>query len=206
MAYGHPPEQLYLFCFLVLFTHGILFRFTRKIEKVLSALTLVLGGAASGKSVTAEKIILNSGLHPVYLATSRVFDEEMEAKIKVHKARRNARWINVDAANDTAQALKSCVQGHAVLLDCATMWLTNALLDGDDLSDAQSNLLNALSDCAAPVVVVSNEVGQGIVPDNALARQFREAQGRLNIALAAQADCVIHVVAGLSQTLKGVHP
>ena len=86
------------------------------------------------------------------------------------------------------------------------MWLTNALLDGDDLSDAQSNLLNALSDCAAPVVVVSNEVGQGIVPDNALARQFREAQGRLNIALAAQADCVIHVVAGLSQTLKGVHP
>ena len=175
-------------------------------KKVLSSLTLVLGGAASGKSAIAENIILNSGLRPVYLATSRVLDEEMEVKIKVHKARRDARWMNIDAAQDTVEPLNSRAQGQAVLLDCATMWLTNALLDGDDLADAQSNLLNALSDCAAPVVVVSNEVGQGIVPDNALARQFREAQGRLNIALAARADCVIHVVAGLSQTLKGVHP
>ena len=86
------------------------------------------------------------------------------------------------------------------------MWLTNVMLEERDLEAAQTRLLTALSDCAAPVVVVSNEVGQGIVPDNALARRFREAQGRLNIALAAQADCVLHVLAGLVDVRKGVTP
>ena len=86
------------------------------------------------------------------------------------------------------------------------MWLTNVIMDDQDIKTAQNDLLFALRTCDAPVVVVSNEVGQGIVPDNALARQFREAQGRLNIALAAQADCVLHVVAGLTRVLKGDAP
>ncbi len=93
--------------------------------------------------------------------------------------------------------------GEIALIDCATMWLSNHLLEGSDLQQAQNDLLHALRDCAAPWIIVSNEVGQGIVPDNAMARQFREAQGRLNIALAAEADTVVQVIAGLPQVLKG---
>lgn len=173
---------------------------------MLPSLTFVLGGAASGKSVVSEALISNSGLRPVYVATSRVFDDEMQAKVDTHIDRRDQRWVTHDAPKDVAGVLRECTADQGVLLDCATMWLTNVILDGDDVSDAQSVLLQALCVCPAPVIVVSNEVGQGIVPENALARQFREAQGRLNIALAAQADCVVHVVAGLSHVLKGTLP
>nr|WP_299618225.1 bifunctional adenosylcobinamide kinase/adenosylcobinamide-phosphate guanylyltransferase [uncultured Tateyamaria sp.] len=173
---------------------------------MLSGLSFVLGGAASGKSVFAEGLIENSGLRPVYLATSRVYDAEMQEKVDLHISRRDARWETFDAPKDVAAVLSCCTSDQAVLLDCATMWLTNVMLDEDDLATAQSGFLSALKACPAPVVVVSNEVGQGIVPENALARRFREAQGRLNIALAAQADCVIHVVAGLPQCLKGEMP
>lgn len=175
-------------------------------KKVLPSLTFILGGAASGKSAFAERLIINSKLEPVYIATARIFDDEMQQKIDRHIARRDARWVRHDAPKDVATVLEACTSAQAVLLDCATMWLTNVMLDGDDPKDAQDDLLNALGRCSAPVVVVSNEVGQGIVPDNALARRFREAQGRLNIAIAAQADSVIHVVAGLSHVLKGTHP
>lgn len=195
-----------MLCALVMSTDEELFWFTRKMKKVLPALTFVLGGAASGKSVVAESLILNSGLRPTYVATARCFDDEMQAKIDTHVARRNSTWTTYDASKNVHAALKSCVAEQAVLLDCATMWLTNVMLDSDDLAMAQAALLKAFQACPAPLVVVSNEVGQGIVPENALARTFREAQGRLNIALAAQADCVIHVVAGLSRVLKGTHP
>ncbi|MEM6371843.1 MAG: bifunctional adenosylcobinamide kinase/adenosylcobinamide-phosphate guanylyltransferase [Pseudomonadota bacterium] len=173
---------------------------------MLPSLTLVLGGAASGKSVSAEKIIINSGLIPVYLATARIWDDEIKLKVQAHRTRRAGAWTTLSAEVDLGPSLASARAEQAVLLDCATMWLTNVMLDELDIESAQSGLLSALADCAAPVVVVSNEVGQGIVPDNALARRFREAQGRLNIALAAQADCVIHVVAGLERTLKGISP
>jgi adenosylcobinamide kinase/adenosylcobinamide-phosphate guanylyltransferase len=172
-------------------------------KKVLPPSTFILGGAASGKSVFAENLILNSGLNPVYLATARIFDDEVQSKVDSHIARRDSRWATLNAPKDIAQALRSCTPDQAILLDCATMWLTNVMLDGDDVDAAQSALLTALGTCKAPVVVVSNEVGQGIVPENALARRFREAQGRLNIALAAHSDCVIHVVAGLGNVLKG---
>lgn len=173
---------------------------------MLPSLTFVLGGAASGKSVVSETLILNSGLRPVYVATSRVFDDEMQAKVDTHIGRRDGRWVSYDAPKDVGGVLTKCTADQAVLLDCATMWLTNVMLDSNDVQDAQVALLQALSACPAPVIVVSNEVGQGIVPENALARQFREAQGRLNIAFAAQADCVIQVVAGLSNVLKGTQP
>jgi adenosylcobinamide kinase/adenosylcobinamide-phosphate guanylyltransferase len=175
-------------------------------KKVLPPLTFILGGAASGKSVFAEKLILNSGLNPVYLATARIFDDEVQTKVDAHIARRDSNWITLNAPRDIAQALKNSTTDQAILLDCATMWLTNVMLDGDDVDAAQSALLTALGTCKAPVVVVSNEVGQGIVPENALARRFREAQGRLNIALATHSECVIHVVAGLGNTLKGTGP
>ena len=170
---------------------------------MLPSLTFVLGGAASGKSLVAENIIYNSDLQLVYVATSRIFDDEMQTKINTHIARRDARWTTISVEKDIPEVLVKLTNNQAVLIDCVTMWLTNTILDGDDVDLAQSNFLRALTASSASLVVVSNEVGQGIVPDNALSRQFREAQGRLNIALAARADCVIHVVAGLSHVLKG---
>ena len=166
----------------------------------------MLGGAASGKSVWAENLLLSSGLASVYLATSRAFDDEIKFKIKLHKSRRNKDWINIEAEKHLAKPLSSLQAGQAVLIDCATMWLTNQMMDEADLEAAQNELLTALANCAAPVVIVSNEVGHGIVPDNALARSFREAQGRLNIALARRADLAVLVTAGLPQVLKGRLP
>ncbi len=175
-------------------------------EKMLSGLTFVLGGAASGKSKYAETVIENSGLGKIYVATARIWDEEIQAKVDLHQARRGADWTCLDAPIDVAGALGSASEKQATLLDCATMWLTNVMLDNHDLAAEQDRFLTALARSKGPVVVVSNEVGQGIVPDTPLGRAFREAQGRLNIALAAQADCVVHVVAGLPQVIKGVAP
>ncbi|MEY8841170.1 bifunctional adenosylcobinamide kinase/adenosylcobinamide-phosphate guanylyltransferase, partial [Cribrihabitans sp. XS_ASV171] len=107
---------------------------------------------------------------------------------------------------DPTAALAELSAGEICLIDCATMWLSNHLLAENDLTEAQATLFAALRACRAETVVVSNEVGQGIVPENALARRFREAQGRLNIALAAEADRVVHVVAGLPRPLKGDLP
>ncbi len=165
--------------------------------------TFVLGGAASGKSVWAEKLIESTDLELFYLATGRVLDDEVKSRVKIHRDRRNARWQTVEEPLDLAEPLSKLGPHQAVLIDCATMWLSNHLMEGSDLALAQSRLLAALQICAAPWVIVSNEVGQGIVPDNKLARQFREAQGRLNIALAGHADLAVQVIAGLPQVLKG---
>jgi adenosylcobinamide kinase/adenosylcobinamide-phosphate guanylyltransferase len=173
---------------------------------MLPKLTLVLGGAACGKSAFAENLLLTSGLEPVYVATSRVFDAEMETKIKIHRSRRYDLWHEIEADLNLNAPLSSLETTQAVLIDCATMWLTNQMMDGNDIAKEQIKFLNALNECPAPVVVVSNEVGHGIVPNNALARQFREAQGRLNIALAQQSDTAVMVVAGLPQLLKGTLP
>lgn len=173
---------------------------------MLPKLTFVLGGAASGKSQWAENLLLTSGLEPVYIATSRVFDDEIKSKIYLHEMRRGSLWKTVEADLDLKPALSGVAPTQAVLVDCATMWLSNHMMDGTDIETAQAALLGALAESAAPVVIVSNEVGHGIVPDNALARTFREAQGRLNIALAAQAELAVLVVAGLPQVLKGRLP
>lgn len=169
-------------------------------------MTLVLGGAASGKSAFAENLLLTSDLDPVYLATSRVFDAEIATKIKAHRSRRNDAWLDIEADLNLEAPLATLKTTQAVLIDCATMWLTNLLMDAVDLELAQDKFFDGLADCKAPVVIVSNEVGHGIVPDNALARHFREAQGRLNIAMASQADTVIFVTAGLPTVLKGALP
>ena len=168
--------------------------------------TFVLGGAASGKSAWAENLIETNILSATYLATGRILDAEVQARVDHHIARRDARWYTVEAPLDLAPTLSKLSVTDAVLIDCATMWLSNHMMDGSDLATAQEDLLRALQNCAAPWVIVSNEVGHGIVPDNALARQFREAQGRLNIALAAQADLAVQVTAGLPQILKGTLP
>ena len=127
----------------------------------------------------------------------------MRVKIADHKDQRGTGWTTIEAPLDIADALKSCPAGAVVLLDCATLWLSNMLLAERDIANAGTVLCDAIADCPAQVIVVSNEVGHGIVPDNKMARQFRNAQGRLNQALAAQAGLVVQVIAGLPQVLKG---
>ena len=165
--------------------------------------TFVVGGAASGKSAHAESLVLGAGGTPVYIATAEAHDAEMAAKIAAHREARAGRgWRTVEAPLDVAEVLKAATGGEVVLLDCATLWLTNVMLAGRDVEAEADRLLDALSACAAPVVVVSNEVGAGIVPETSLGRRFRAAQGRLNQRLAAAADHVVTVIAGLPLVLK----
>jgi adenosylcobinamide kinase/adenosylcobinamide-phosphate guanylyltransferase len=112
-------------------------------------------------------------------------------------------WTTIEAPLDVASALKAATKNDVVLVDCATLWLTNVILGNHDLDTQTQLLLTALTSCAAPVVIVSNEVGHGIVPDNALSRRFRNAQGQLNQTIAARADTVVAVMAGLPLALKG---
>jgi adenosylcobinamide kinase/adenosylcobinamide-phosphate guanylyltransferase len=171
----------------------------------LPPLTLVIGGARSGKSRLAERLVEASGRARRYVATAEAWDDEMRARIAEHRARR-AGWVTVEAPHDLGYALAGAAAYEAVLVDCATLWLTNRMLAGADLAAEEAGLAAALGAGGAPVVVVTNEVGQGIVPDNALARAFRDAQGRLNQALAARAGLVVLAVAGLPLAVKGALP
>jgi adenosylcobinamide kinase/adenosylcobinamide-phosphate guanylyltransferase len=173
---------------------------------MLPDVSLVLGGAASGKSAYAEALLDGAQGRRVYLATARVHDAEMRDKVDRHRRLRGGGWQTVEAPLEPGPALAAAPAGSAVLLDCATMWLSNHLLDETDLPAAEAALMDGLDACPGPVVVVSNEVGLSVVPENALARRFREAQGRLNQRLAARADLVVNIVAGLPQVLKGQLP
>jgi adenosylcobinamide kinase/adenosylcobinamide-phosphate guanylyltransferase len=169
-------------------------------------LTLILGGIASGKSAHAEMLATRSGLPRLYLATAQPFDDEMRAKIARHRDQRGPGWTTIEAPLDAAAALRAAPPGHVVLLDCATLWLSNHMLAGHDIATHRADLLTALAACASPVLVVSNEVGLAGIPENALARRFANEQGRLNQALAALADAVVLVTAGLPLILKGTAP
>ena len=173
---------------------------------MLPGLTLVLGGAASGKSEFAEGLVTATGRSRVYLATAQAYDDEMRAKLARHREARGPGWNTIEEPLETGRALATISGDTAVLLDCATMWLSNHLMAGNDLAEAEAGLMAGLALCAAPVVIVSNEVGASVVPENALARRFREAQGRLNQKLATKAGLVVNVIAGLPQALKGELP
>ncbi|SLN38329.1 bifunctional adenosylcobinamide kinase/adenosylcobinamide-phosphate guanylyltransferase [Roseisalinus antarcticus] len=175
-------------------------------HKTLQKLTLVLGGAASGKSAYAESLVTGTARPRVYIATAQAFDIEIERKIEVHRLSRGPNWTTVEAPTEVEHPLSQASDHDIVLLDCATLWLSNLLLSDADLEGAPARLCTALAACRAPVVVVSNEVGQGIVPEHAMGRTFREAQGRLNQAIAAEADLVVAVMAGLPLVLKGTLP
>lgn len=168
--------------------------------------TLVLGGASSGKSNIAEQMCMAQDLPRIYVATAQVYDDEMRAKVDAHKIERGAEWTTLEVPLDVAAALNDAPAGHIILLDCLTMWLTNHMLDEADIDAQTDRLISALQTCASPVVIVSNEVGQGIVPENALARRFRIAQGVLNRKIAATTPRVIGVMAGLPFALKGTLP
>jgi adenosylcobinamide kinase/adenosylcobinamide-phosphate guanylyltransferase len=166
-----------------------------------SSITLVLGGARSGKSRFAEGLLADRAGKRVYLATAEPGDAEMQTRIRLHRDRRGPGWRTVEAPLDVVPVLESA-NDAAVLLDCLTLWVSNLMAAGRDVDQAGEGLCAALSGARAPVVLVSNEVGLGIVPDNALARDFRDHAGRLNQTIAAAATRVYFLAAGLPLLLK----
>lgn len=172
----------------------------------LPALSLVLGGAASGKSRFAEALCAGRGGQKIYIATAEALDAEMRAKIDRHRTGRGQSWRTIEAPLAVADSLASAAPSDTVLIDCATLWLSNLMLAGADIDSEAQRLVAALAVCPAPVTIVSNELGMSVVPENALARRFRNEQGRLNQRLAAQADLAVLVVAGLPLVLKGRLP
>lgn len=165
-------------------------------------LVLVLGGARSGKSRHAEAVVEAAPAPWAYVATAQAFDAEMEARIALHLERRPAGWRTLDAPLALAAALRDLPSHQPALVDCLTLWLTNHLLAEHDLERETNELLAALAARPGLTVCVANEVGLGIVPDNALARRFRDAAGLLNQKIAAIADEVVMVVAGLPLVVK----
>ncbi len=165
-------------------------------------LTFVLGGARSGKSSHAEARVTALPAPWTYIATAQAFDDEMAERIARHRARREAGWETVDAPLDLAGALEAVTDGRPVLVDCLTLWLSNHMLADHDVEGESRRLADLLARPRGPWFVVSNEVGLGIVPDNALARRFRDAAGRLNQKVAAVADEVLFMAAGLPMRVK----
>jgi adenosylcobinamide kinase/adenosylcobinamide-phosphate guanylyltransferase len=165
-------------------------------------LTLVLGGARSGKSRYAEQMIERHAAPWLYVATAEARDAEMAERIKAHQARRGAGWATVEAPRDLAGALLAR-GSRPLLVDCLTLWLSNLMLSDADIEEETARLEQALDEARGPMALVANEVGAGVVPDNALARRFRDLQGQLNQRMAARADRVILMVAGLPLVVKG---
>ena len=171
--------------------------------RALPAVTLILGGARSGKSALAERLVLESGLQPVYLATAQALDAEMADRVRRHRDGRGAGWLTVEEPLELAPALAgAAATERAVLVDCLTLWLTNLLLAERDVNTAADELLACLAGLPGPAVLVSNEVGLGIVPMGELSRAFVDHAGRLHQRLAAVADWVRFVAAGLPLELK----
>jgi adenosylcobinamide kinase/adenosylcobinamide-phosphate guanylyltransferase len=169
----------------------------------LPQLTLVLGGARSGKSAYAERLLTAVPGPWAYIATAEAFDDEMRQRIAHHKLRRGEGWMDHETPIEVADALANRTAELPTLVDCLTLWVSNLMHQDRSVPGATEGMLAALSKRIAPCVIVSNEVGLGIVPQNALARAFRDEAGRLNQKIAAVADRVVFVAAGLPLTLKG---
>ena len=169
---------------------------------------LVLGGARSGKTAFAEALAIRSGAKPAYLATAEALDAEMRDRVATHKAGRAERFTTIEEPLALSDALlRASAEHDVVLVDCLTLWITNLLMASEDVSKAVSELGATLVQLkSAKVILVSNEVGMGIVPDNAMARTFRDLAGAAHQRLAEICDDVYFVVAGLPMTLKGEAP
>jgi len=169
----------------------------------LPSCDFLLGGARSGKTSLALERAEASGLSPVMIATAEARDEEMLARIGAHRAERGAAWATIEEPRDLAGVLSGAAGGRRILVvDCLTLWLSNLMLAEADVEAAIEALATVLARLSGPVILVSNEVGLGIVPENALARRFRDLQGRLNRRVAEVADRVTFVAAGLPLVLK----
>jgi adenosylcobinamide kinase / adenosylcobinamide-phosphate guanylyltransferase len=164
---------------------------------------LVLGGARSGKSAYAQRLAEAHGPERLYLATAAAGDEEMAARIARHQADRGQGWTTLEEPVEIATALLTHAQaGRVVVVDCLTLWLSNLMLAGHDPRPPLTALADAMNRLTGPAILVSNEVGMGIVPDHKLGREFRDWQGRANREIAAACDVVIFVAAGLPLQLK----
>ena len=173
----------------------------------LAPVTLVLGGARSGKSHYAEAQIERAAGGGTYIATATVEDDEMRTRIAEHRARRGPQWRTVEENLDLADAIAlSAEWRRPILVDCLTLWLASLIRAGGDVAAETDRLVAALAAANVPIVLVANEVGLGIVPENGLARTFRDAAGRLNQRMAALADRVVFMAAGLPMLLKDAVP
>jgi adenosylcobinamide kinase / adenosylcobinamide-phosphate guanylyltransferase len=167
-------------------------------------MTFVLGGARSGKSAFAERLAAETGLHRHYLATGQAYDDEMRQRIERHQVDRGDGWSTHEVPLHLAQKLRQIrTTGSVVLVDCLTLWVTNLMMAEDDVEKASLDLVESLSGQDGHLILVSNEVGLGIVPDNRMAREFRDHAGRLHQRIAAIADEVYFVAAGLPLKMKG---
>jgi adenosylcobinamide kinase / adenosylcobinamide-phosphate guanylyltransferase len=167
------------------------------------ATTLVLGGARSGKSAFAEQLIGASGLAKIYLATATAGDDEMRSRIAHHRKRRGDGWVTIEEPIALVDALaREATHGRAVLVDCLTLWLSNLMFAERDWDVEAARLSRFIGAAKQPIVLVSNEVGLGLVPETPLGRNFRDAQGRLNQLVAAIAPNVVFIAAGLPLWLK----
>lgn len=166
--------------------------------------TFILGGARSGKSALAERLACESGGILHYIATGQAWDAEMRARIDQHQSRRGPDWTTVEAPLELAATLEAVdFEENAVLIDCLTLWVTNLMMAERNMDEAFTGLVSVLAGAKAQIFIVSNEVGLGIVPDNAMARAFRDHVGRLHQQVAAVATHVYFVAAGLPLKMKG---
>ena len=165
--------------------------------------TLVLGGARAGKSTYAENLAEKSNKPLVYVATGQGKDDEMAARILAHQVRRGENWSTIEEPLDVVGAISSVKSGHVILLDCITLWISNLMAQGRDVETEVPKLCDLLGTPANEIIIVSNEVGLGIVPDNELARRFRDEAGRANQMIAQACDRVVFVAAGLPLAMKG---
>jgi adenosylcobinamide kinase/adenosylcobinamide-phosphate guanylyltransferase len=164
---------------------------------------LVLGGRRSGKSRFAEELVAQSGLKPFIIVTATAGDEEMRERIALHRERRSAVWSTVEEPLELARAMVAEARpGRAVVVDCLTLWLSNLMMAERDIDREIETLTAALGQAEAPVVMVSNEVGAGIVPASALARRFSDWQGVLNVRIAAAVGRVVQMTAGIPTVIK----
>lgn len=175
-----------------------------------NSITLVLGGARSGKSSYAEKLAMESGLPVTYIATAQVFDDEFKARVQHHKDRRPAGWTLVEEPHHLAQTIARLAKpNQCLIVDCLTIWLAQWICadcnppKNSNWQQEREAFLRLLPTLAGTIILVSNEVGMGIVPLGEINRQFQDEQGRLNQAVAEIANSVVFIAAGLPLKLKG---
>lgn len=168
-----------------------------------SQTTFVLGGARSGKSKFAENLVLKSGLKPVYLATSRILDDEMSNRVDIHRERRGDGWETIEEPLALVDALQNTsFKGRMILVDCLTLWITNLMVADADVAREGKGLARFLAMAEVPIVLVSNETGQGVIPMNKMSREFIDYAGAIHQEVANVCDTVYLVTAGLPQKLK----
>jgi adenosylcobinamide kinase / adenosylcobinamide-phosphate guanylyltransferase len=170
-------------------------------------ITFVLGGARSGKSRYAEGLARRHKVQMTYIATAEISDEEMRERIARHREQRGRKWTTIEAPLDLVAALGQADQASSfTLVECITVWINNLMYHGKDVASEVQKLCASLAQIKGRIVIVSNETGLGIVPDNALVRRFRDEAGRANQAIAEVADEVVFIAAGLPMTLKKSKP